>query len=366
MKKLSDGEIAEFLRKLKENNWSRVATARALGIGGSTVTQRVHTLRTLGYKIPDPPRTVAKPPVDGDATGREVASLRSKLEATERALEIERAKNRAKPIKAAKSTKRDYTVVIRPDLHGSYQDKAAVGAYLAAVRDVRPDMILGLGDLIDAGSFLAAHHVLGYVADGAYSVDDDVAAAAAFLDAEQDAGNGCRRVEIEGNHDHRIEQWCITQAQRNGSGDVRKMAEWLLSKFGPEALFNYKQRGVEYIKRGDMHGELEPGTYRFRECLYTHGNFTGVDCCARALNAYGTNVVFGHTHRSVGYVRKMGHRPIGAWTVGCLSQLRRFWNHGKPTDWTHGFGIQTWSGDLFQHSNIVIHKGQALLHGVAA
>jgi len=359
LKPLTKSEIARTLKALEKTNGNRAAAGRLIGLKPTAMGARVSALKAAGHRITEP--------AGNSTVGRgkdETKELRTRLALAEKALGVERAKTKARRPQASTVSKRDFTIVIRPDLHGAYQDRDAVAGYLAAVRDIRPDMVIGVGDLIDAGSFLAAHHVLGYVADGDYSVDDDVAAASAFLDAEQEASNGCKHVEIEGNHDHRLEQWCLTQAQRNSSGDVKKMASWLMSKFGPDALFGFKQRGFDYVRRGDIRDDLEPGTYRFRECLYTHGNFTGVDCCARALNAYGTNIVFGHTHRSLGYVRRMGNRPIGAWTMGCLSQLRRFWNHGRPTDWTHGFAIQTWSGDVFQHNNVVIHKGKALYHGV--
>jgi hypothetical protein len=50
---------------------------------------------------------------------------------------------------------------------------------------------------------------------------------------------------IEGNHERRVETWCVTQSLRNS-----KDAEFLRRAFAPEFLLNLKERGIPYLPAG--------------------------------------------------------------------------------------------------------------------
>lgn len=372
---LSDADKRATVDALKKSGGRVTLAASLLGIAYGTISTRKLALladpkwRGKVTAVPGTPAgltadpTVHRRDVVADARG-EAEKQRKRAEHAEAMLDAHR---RIKPIvvKRAKIGKEDWVRIIRPDYHGRNHCPAARSAYLTVCRELRPDQKVGLGDLIDCGAFLAAHHVMGYVDDTAYSVADDYAEGGSFLDAEQEACGGAEEFEIEGNHDHRPEQWCITQAQRNG-GDVRKDAEFLMSRFSPEHVFNYKRRGIKYVKRGEFYDGLPvPGTLRLGRCLFTHGNFVGKDCVHKALAAYGTNVVFGHTHRMLeAVVPTVAAGTIGAWTCGFLAKTQPYWHHAKPSGWTQGFGVQfVAKSGAFQHVNVVIHEGNALLFG---
>jgi hypothetical protein len=53
---------------------------------------------------------------------------------------------------------------------------------------------------------------------------------------------------------------------------------------------------------------------------------------------------------------------IRAWNPGCLCQLQPLWCHTRPTDWNHGYGVQSVlpSGE-FLHINVPIIEGRSLL-----
>lgn len=330
---------AEAARAVKKYG-SQAAAARALGIS------RTSFRRALAAPKRDKP----------DGRDQKIASLEAQLKA------FHAARPKAKP--RAKIGKEDTRVILRPDVHGYNQDPAAVHAYLEALRILKPDHVIGLGDLIDCGAFLAEKHVWGYVAETAYSVPQDFAAAGAFLDAEAEASGGCEHTEVEGNHDARLEKWAITQAQRNGSGSVAETAQWLIDLTAPEKILDFAGRGFRHIKRGQCYDGLTvPGHMRLGKALITHGTFTGVDCCRRALAAYGTNIFFGHTHRLIEYVsHTIAQGQIGAWTCGFLAKRQPYWRHTQPTGWAHGFTeIRLAKSGAFQAHNIKIVDGVALL-----
>ena len=81
---------------------------------------------------------------------------------------------------------KSYCRVVVPDSHGSYLDGPAARAFLNDLEQINPAEIVMLGDHLDCGGFLAQHHTLGYIAQGEYTFEHDVAAANKFLDEIQE------------------------------------------------------------------------------------------------------------------------------------------------------------------------------------
>ena len=110
-----------------------------------------------------------------------------------------------------------YYRLIIPDTHGSKCNKEAVAACIADAEVLRPREVVLIGDHLDCGGFLAQHHVLGYVAETDYTFEEDVAAGNTFLDQIQAACPDAEFHYTQGNHEQRIEKFCVTMALRSGS-----------------------------------------------------------------------------------------------------------------------------------------------------
>jgi len=95
--------------------------------------------------------------------------------------------------------------VIIPDTHGAKADKAALASLLSDIKAINPQEVILMGDHVDCGGHLALHHVMGYVAETAYSYEDDIAAANSFLDSLRLAAPSAKIEYLEGNHE------CLTQ-----------------------------------------------------------------------------------------------------------------------------------------------------------
>lgn len=316
---------------------------------------------------------------------RSIRSIRGEIEAASHATEIARLKDqlkaseaskaklaatldrhlhtpKAKVITPAKPTKRgkeDIVRVVIPDTHGAKVDQKALAACLGDIRALDPDEVILLGDHVDCGGFLAQHHVMGYVAESAYTYEADIAATNAFLDALQAAAPRAKVEYCEGNHERRIEQWSLTQTLRNS-----KDAEYLRRAFAPEFLLKLKERGISYYRQGEFYDDLPlPGTIRKGKCYFTHGTSTSKQATTVTLNNFAGNVVFGHTHREQSSSARPVHTgQIKSWNPGCLCELQPLWQHTNPTSWTHGFAVQlaARSGE-FLHLNIPIIGGKSLL-----
>lgn len=95
----------------------------------------------------------------------------------------------------------DRRIMTASDIHGAKMNVRAVAAFLGDVKQIQPDEIYLLGDIIDCGGFLAAHHIWGYVAETTYTYDDDIRAGNQFLDQLRVAAPNARISYVEGNHE---------------------------------------------------------------------------------------------------------------------------------------------------------------------
>lgn len=262
-----------------------------------------------------------------------------------------------KRTKARKPGKTFCRVVI-PDTHGCIVDEAAFSAMLADLEVLRPAEVVWLGDAIDCGAWLATHHVLGYVAQTSYTVEQDIDAANQHLDSVQSLCPGATHHFIEGNHERRLHTFCVTSAMRNATD-----AAFLLRMFSAKSQLHLEKRGFNYYAQGEFYMGLSiPATIRLGHCYFTHGHSSAVHAAAKVLGKYGYNVVFGHIHRAQEHSSKtVKHGAIKAWCPGCLSQLQPLWRHTDPTEWTHGYAVQFVHGEDFLHVQIPIVNGVSYL-----
>lgn len=299
-----------------------------------------------------------------DALARENRTLRTQLDRALAALEFARAAEpppRSEPNHAALRT--DHARVFCGDLHAYYQDLGAVDALLADIESLQPADICLLGDMIDCGAFLAQHQTLGFVAEGEYTFEQDLAACSDFLNRLQAVAPKARIVYLEGNHEHRIEKWCITQTLRNA-----KDAAMLYRFFNPRSILKLDDRGIRYVTQSEfvdgvsIRGTMVYGTDGC-EVYATHGITACKHAAAKHVERFGGNVVYGHTHRADSYViNTVTKEVIGAWSPGSLCQRVRLWNHNQPDNWTTGYHVQLVSrSGLFQPLNVKLVRGVSLL-----
>jgi len=251
--------------------------------------------------------------------------------------------------------------VIIPDTHGSHSDPVAISALMKDLKQLGSSVseVIMLGDHLDCGGFLAMHHTENYVADTAGSFEDDVNATNILLDEIQAALPKARIEYIEGNHERRIEKWCVTQALRN-----YKDAAYLLKCFGTESQLQLSKRGINFIKQGEFYDGLPiPATIRRGKCFFTHGVRCGKNAPATTLTDFGGCVVFGHVHRAGSTSGSTVHAgDIVAFCPGALCKKQPLWNHTQPTGWSHGYAVQNVSkGGEFMHIQAPICNGESYL-----
>jgi predicted phosphodiesterase len=288
----------------------------------------------------------------------EVEALQKELSIAKQTMErMRKARKPRIPVvrEAAPRAPGDIIRVVVPDTHGALVDHGALSAMLSDIKTLDPHEIILLGDHVDCGGFLAQHHVMGYVAETDYTYEEDIAAANAFLDALQKAAPRAKIEYIEGNHERRVETWCVTQTLRN-----RKDAEGLRNLLSPEFRLNLMDRGIPYYRQGNFYDGISvPGVIKRGKCFFFHGISTSKNATASTVEKIAGNCVFGHTHRAQSnIVRRVSSGIIGSWNPGCLCNLQPLWQHTAPTDWSHGYAVQICSpAGSFLHLNIPIIDG---------
>ena len=293
---------------------------------------------------------------------KKIAKLESDNESLRRHVEQARDANRKRWVstKKRKHLKDDWLRLIIPDVHGSAQDKVAISVLLSDMKRFDIDEIIIIGDFVECGGFLAQHQTMGYVAETEYTFENDVAASNKLLDKILTIAPAVKKIHyLEGNHEHRIEKWCVTSAVKN-----KHDSQFLLDQLGPQKVLNLKERGIDYYVQNEFYNDLPvPGTIKLGECHFTHGISTAKHAAYQHAIKLGGNIVYGHTHRGDSVETKtVVAGQIGAWCPGCLCKKQRMWNHTKPTEWTHGFGLQVVArSGLFQNINARIIGKQSML-----
>lgn len=168
--------------------WWRRYHAKELG---------VETVKTEKAARPSKPAKVEK------AVSDEIKRLTAERDQAVEQLQATRAAkvDIIRPGKVRAKLKGDITRVIIPDSHGASIDPDAAAAFLADLKRLDPEQIVMLGDHLDCGGFLAAHHTLGFVAETSLTYAQDVKACNLFLDAIQAAAPRARIDYLAGNHE---------------------------------------------------------------------------------------------------------------------------------------------------------------------
>lgn len=258
-----------------------------------------------------------------------------------------------------RAKKGSFVRIAIPDTHGCIVDKDAIAALFGDLEILKPREIVMLGDHLECGGFLAQHHTLGYVAQTEYTFDEDVLAANLMLDTIQRLAPKARIDYIEGNHERRIENWCVTQSLKN-----KMDADFLRKRNSVDAVLELGKRGINWIRQGVHYDDLPlPATIKRGHCYFTHGSSTAKNAAMVHVNKFGGNVVYGHTHRAdQAVIRTVSSGVIGGWSPGCLCLLQPLWQHTNPTDWSHGYGLQLANEDgTFLHINVPIIGGRSYL-----
>lgn len=275
-------------------------------------------------------------PASGEAEEKEPETLRSVRDPYDAALEaVANARydsagthnGLADWLPKLPTTPRPQRLLILPDIHAPVQDQAAIDLICLVATTWKPDILIQLGDLLDADSMSSYRRK----PDG-LTLKHEVEGANAALD-QLDALKIKRKVLTLGNHEARIQNRILDKIpELHGLVTV-------------PSLLRLKERGWEWCEYTDH--------VTIGKVVYTHEQGAcGARAHVQAKDAVGRSVVIGHTHRMAmdfsGTVHD-GNR-VGAMFGGLLDMSRVTYLHkAQLRHWQLGFGtgIMLEGGETF-------------------
>jgi UDP-2,3-diacylglucosamine pyrophosphatase LpxH len=156
------------------------------------------------------------------------------------------------------------------------------------------------------------------------------------------------KIWISGNHDHWLTQYIEEHPEVEGSLEQHK-------------ILNIEKRGWKFIECGKAFkkGKL---TFLHGDTLSGIGNQVSGIPAKKALDAYATNVLFGHFHTLQTFTRLMPQDQTQKWTATCspiLGATNPSYLRNRPTAWLNGFTIVEFQDNgAFNMYPIVVLKGK--------
>lgn len=208
-----------------------------------------------------------------------------------------------------------HTIIALPDSHWPWADLKASTLALKVVKAVKPETIVFLGDWLDCNSlsFFSKHP------DKLDRLKQEVAIGAAEL--KKYRGHSDEVVFCEGNHCERLQRYIAAKApELYGLVNMR------------ELLGLTAKEWVPYRK-----------VRRIGKVGFSHDfSYAGGHAALSSLKAYGSNCVFGHTHRAAlvydGSIHEETRFALNCGWLGSLKDID-YLHAAQTRDWQHGIGL---------------------------
>ena len=241
------------------------------------------------------------------------------------------------------------------DPHVPFHNAKCVDILCSLIRDVRPHVIVNLGDTFDFQMY--SRHSKTHVDLRALTECQDEGNA--LYDRIQSAKQSAR----SSNHKQTASEVCL---EGNHDGHPERMAAnenvALRGLITVPRLLDFKRRGIEWVST-----EAQEQGYRLGPVYLTHGWCAGPQHGQKHLQRWpGRSMMYGHVHKN-GMATSHGFRPeqqYRAISVGTLGVTHPAWNRGRSEDWQNGIAVYWWTKTKWDCELIHIDPVHgAIVHG---
>ena len=241
--------------------------------------------------------------------------------------------------------------IVIPDTHFPLQDNAAINCVIKGIEKIKPDICVNLGDVGEWESVSAWKYKdkklppLEYILP---IIDEDIRLVNEGLDVWDKVLKdvGCEeKYLLQGNHDLWLDNFVTKYPY---------MVDYAFEK-----ACKIKERGYKYSA---YNLPIQIGKLTF-----FHGAYATVYHAKKHLEAYGENVIYGHTHDVQRHTQTKLGGTIAAWSLGCLKDMsheHNLWLKGRLHNWVHAFAIVDWfENGQFKVEIVEIYDGVTSLWG---
>ena len=244
-------------------------------------------------------------------------------------------------------------VIVTPDKHFPYHDKAAINVLCKAIEIIKPDVYIDIGDIGEWGAFSHWKWKKRKTPPLEFMIPDfdaDVEAVNRCMDIIDEAldKSGCKEKHItEGNHDN----WL--------NGCVERYP--YLDKYLFRKAVHLHERGYKHHSFGEH--------MKIGKLYFYHGHqYGGQYHTANHLRKLGCNIMYGHWHDLQMMTATHMDGPKAAWSIGCMKDMSpqaNEWLGNRRINWAHAFAIVDYWGNKgeFTVKVIQIINGKCSLMG---
>lgn len=234
------------------------------------------------------------------------------------------------------------TVAVASDIHFPFEDKAAVDIFLQAMKDLQPDSVVLLGDIIDCYEVSKysknplREHNLKYELDQTKK----------FLRELRKIVPDSNIYFLRGNHEDRDMKYLTQNAPELACLEELKM----------ENLLHLRDFGIEYV-----FGDLKIG-----DLVYTHGRRVSKHSGYTAknnLDSMGISLITGHIHRAGLHCRTTWEKEYLAIENPTMASRSQSYLGGDVPNWQVGFSVINYDCDLFWPEIILIRDDKSSFRG---
>lgn len=242
-------------------------------------------------------------------------------------------------------------VIVIPDLQVPAHDKKSLAAVEKLMADFSWDYYINLGDFLDFNEISFHNHGKPMLVEG-QRILKSFDAGNEILDRHQKIVKSKNRkakfVLLNGNHDYRIERYVEMFPQTEGLLDYDKN-------------LRLKQRKIEWVRCYPDGTDFVLGKAHFHHGLYTNDVHS-----KKHVNAWGTNIFYGHLHDVQNYsMTKRGENStIVGQSLGCLCEYEQSYIKGNPSRWQQAVTIfEFFPNGNFTYNVIRIFNHQFIFAG---
>lgn len=256
----------------------------------------------------------------------------------------------ADPIKYGKGGKGKWKrAVAYGDSHEPFADKHAMSVVRGIIKDVQPNLVVHVGDLLDCYSISS----FDQNPLRRNSLQDEIDQAGGHLHQTAQCAPDAERIYLGGNHEDRLRKliWKLQGASR----ELARLRVFQRVMTWP-SLLGLEQIGWEYVDYTD-----QPLVGRLSKLLLKHGDIVRKWSGWSAKGEWEKHAkggISGHTHRlGAFYHRDMGGSHVWHET-GCTCSLKP--EYVRHPDWQHACLVIMYTDERFQVEPVYIQDGKAL------
>lgn len=210
------------------------------------------------------------------------------------------------------------------DTQVPFHSPPAVKVASDLIAAIDPDYLIYNGDIADMDA-VSSHKKSRHETLRTFTIQDEIDMTIAIAD-QLSAGTKAKRIQIDGNHEDRLERYLGSMAPEIGS----------LRGLQMPAVFEYEKRGFLSYHPYKTGVWITPHLYVYHGA--TARKMPGASVQAE-ISKIGSSMIIGHTHKRAHVRFKLGDKDVIGIEGACLCQMDP--GYATHTNWAWGITVVT-------------------------